>query len=202
MTIALFHICRLALDHIWEYFRTILYILKHHHDKLNLKKCNWLQYRCNCLGMDVAKGVAQLTHSKNDTFSICRDLIHGEIFACSFEFLDYIASFCPYTTWTLYPREISCQDSPNQEKCIKNMEWNWCRNYGLRSTKGYWKIKGGHRDRTYASKNRTIPKCLYQNILFQGWYRRGTSAIGLLMWLVRASLLEIARELFIDKHWH
>ena len=56
-------------EQILAYFRTVLDVLKHHHDTLKLKKCKWFQDKCKFLGMEVAAGGTKYKQSKNEAFS-------------------------------------------------------------------------------------------------------------------------------------
>ena len=50
---------------ILSYFRTIIYVLKQHCDRLNLKKCKWFQDRFKFVGMHMVEGVTKHEHTKN-----------------------------------------------------------------------------------------------------------------------------------------
>ena len=56
-------------DHVYEYFRTVLGVLKHHRATINLNNWKWFQETCEFVGMDVAAVVTQPVYSKNDTFT-------------------------------------------------------------------------------------------------------------------------------------
>ena len=52
-----------------DYFRTVMNILKHRRDSLNLKIFKWFQDRCEFVGVDVVEGVTQPAQSQNEAFS-------------------------------------------------------------------------------------------------------------------------------------
>ena len=56
-------------EHILDYSRTVLNVLKHHCATLKLKKYKWFQDRCKFVGMYVSEGGTQHAQSKNETFS-------------------------------------------------------------------------------------------------------------------------------------
>ena len=55
-------------DHLLSHLQTVPDILKHHHIMLKLKKLKWFQERWDFVLMDVAAGVTQPKHSKNEIF--------------------------------------------------------------------------------------------------------------------------------------
>ena len=56
-------------EQLLNYFRTVLYVIKHHPAALNSKNCKWFQDRCEFVGIDVAAGQTQPVQSKNEAFS-------------------------------------------------------------------------------------------------------------------------------------
>ena len=50
-------------------FRTVLYVLKHHHSTLKPIIFKWFQGRCKFVGMDVAEGRTQPAQYRNEAFS-------------------------------------------------------------------------------------------------------------------------------------
>ena len=67
-------------DHLLEHFRTVLEFINHHDAALNMKKREWLQYKCKFLGMDAVAGLKNPAHSKHEAFfKLGRHSIRGDI---------------------------------------------------------------------------------------------------------------------------
>ena len=58
-----------TVDRTLEYFKTVPYVLKHHHTTLNLNIYKLFQDKCKFLWMYIALGGTQPAYIQNDDFS-------------------------------------------------------------------------------------------------------------------------------------